>query len=95
MWTTDGTPEGTFMLKDIYEGGKSSFVLEYPNTFKYTKFKDKLYFNANDSIHGTELWVTDGTEAGTHLLKDIYEGEGNGSFRPSFFIMNDNLFFTS
>ncbi|MDD1605774.1 MAG: DUF4347 domain-containing protein, partial [Methylococcaceae bacterium] len=27
---------------------------------------------------GTELWVTDGTAAGTGLLKDIYTGIGNG-----------------
>jgi len=32
------------------------------------------YFVANDGIQGRELWRSDGTAAGTHLLKDIAEG---------------------
>src|SRR5690606_23753884 len=31
-----------------------------------------------DSSLGTELWVTDGTEAGTVILVDIQEGPGSG-----------------
>ena len=32
-----------------------------------------LYF-ANDGAHGTELWKTDGTGAGTAMVKDIWSG---------------------
>src|SRR5262245_44804689 len=32
---------------------------------------DRLYFAATDSGHGRELWVTDGTPAGTQLLENI------------------------
>ncbi len=33
--------------------------------------KSEFFFVANDGIAGNELWVTDGTEPGTRLVKDI------------------------
>ena len=33
-----------------------------------------LYFTAWDAAHGTELWRSDGTSAGTMMVKDIYPG---------------------
>ena len=33
-----------------------------------------LFFTANDGINGTELWKSDGTAAGTVLVKDINPG---------------------
>jgi ELWxxDGT repeat protein len=41
-------------------------------------------FRARTEATGTELWVTDGTPAGTSLLKDILPGPGDG-VRPAFF----------
>jgi ELWxxDGT repeat protein len=40
-----------------------------------------VYFVADDHIHGTELWKSDGTDAGTVLVKDICPGYCAG--RPS------------
>lgn len=34
----------------------------------------KLFFTATEATDGEELWVSDGTVAGTHMVKDIYPG---------------------
>src|SRR6266542_2274859 len=36
-----------------------------------------LFFVANDGDHGTELWKSNGTAAGTVLVKDIRPGPGD------------------
>lgn len=34
----------------------------------------KAFFAATDSEHGEELWVTDGTKEGTHMVADLIPG---------------------
>ncbi len=72
LWRSDGTAAGTVMVKNIstvLDGGNSFDRGSQPASFAA---KDgKLYFSANDFVHGRELWVTDGTAAGTKLVKEI------------------------
>jgi ELWxxDGT repeat protein len=77
LWVTDGTATGTFMLKDIAPGLDSSF----PNIRSSpTVSGGKLIFTVSiDGTNGEEPWVTDGTTAGTLLLKDIYPGPSGSS----------------
>ena len=68
LWVTDGTAEGTRLLRDIRPGGDSAPA-------HLTSLGDgRVVFFATDEAHGRELWVTDGTEDGTRLLKDIFRG---------------------
>ena len=67
-WVSDGTEEGTFMLRDIIPGPATS------NPFEFVASGNKVFFLATDSALGDEIWVTDGTPAGTMLLKDILPG---------------------
>ncbi len=53
---------------------------------------DKLYFSAQTVNEGRETWVTDGTEAGTYLLKDINPGS-TSSFPTKFFYFNGKVLF--
>ncbi len=41
----------------------------------------KLYFKATDGIAGDELWVSDGTRAGTVLAADVNVGAGGQGCR--------------
>src|SRR5207244_3151648 len=53
-----------------------------------------LYFSATDAAHGDELWRSDGTAAGTYLLKDIRPGIGKSAPR-SFTAVGGALFFAA
>jgi ELWxxDGT repeat protein len=69
LFSTDGTPEGTSLIKDIYPGSASS-LLAYQGIgdgFSFTTVGEKAFFFAKDAT-GTQLWVTDGTAAGTIRL---------------------------
>ncbi|MCA8970087.1 MAG: hypothetical protein KDC95_09900 [Planctomycetes bacterium] len=44
---------------------------------------DKVYFGANDGVHGLEPWVSDGTAAGTQPLGNLYTAAGS-SFPSGF-----------
>jgi ELWxxDGT repeat protein len=86
LWKTDGTSEGTVMVKDINPGSASGSPTEF------YKANGILFFRANDGVNGNELWKTDGTEAGTVMIKDVFPGSGNGN--PQQFVeFNNSLVF--
>src|SRR6188768_1419314 len=58
LWRTDGTPEGTAMVKDILPGTIGS----QPRFL--TSLGGVVYFEA-DSGTGGQLWKSDGTATGT------------------------------
>jgi len=88
LWRSDGTQEGTFMLRDINEGRRPS------SPRRFFEFNDQLYFLANDGEHGYELWSTDGTAANTQLIKDTWPGR-DGVIDLGFEILGDMFYFTA
>src|SRR5262249_48959726 len=58
------TAAGTMLVKDINTAGSSS-----PQHF--VNVAGTLYFQANNGTNGAELWRSDGTAAGTFMVKDI------------------------
>ena len=78
--------EGASMVADIAPGSASSS----PGLLSDIG-GGVFLFTANDAVHGTELWRTDGTTAGTTLVKDIHPG-GNGASTPSA-VLGGKLFF--
>ncbi|HRQ42581.1 MAG TPA: CSLREA domain-containing protein [Chloroflexota bacterium] len=53
-----------------------------------------LYFSGNNGTQGFELWRSDGTLAGTTLVKDIYPG-ATGSQPFDLALLNNILYFTA
>lgn len=90
LWTSDGTVQGTRQVIDLFRSGSSSPA-------ELTVFGSTLYFAAThrssaSNAFGRELWRTDGTAAGTQLVRDIVPG-ANGSSPTSLVVAGNHLLF--
>ena len=88
LWVSDGTANGTFMLKDIYSGATGSSINNLTLSGNF------IYFTANDGMNGTELWRTDGTALGTIIL-ELWAGGLNSSAPEQLTNVNGILFFVA
>lgn len=89
LWRSDGTPTGTFLVKDIAPPELAGVPAAYPGPL--FEFGDLLYFGMNDGVHGQELWRSDGTTAGTALLTEINPTAASSS--PGDFVARTGQFF--
>jgi ELWxxDGT repeat protein len=68
LWRTDGTPEGT-----------ESFGPSDLRAWEPTPFEGSLLFHGWTHEFGSEPWRSDGTTAGTMVVKDIVPGGDDGT----------------
>ena len=90
LWTSDGTPGGTYMVKDINPGpdpnNPSNAYSSNPDWL--TSYQNKCYFSADDGVNGTALWESDGTSAGTFMVKNV-------PTPTNIIVMNNELYFST
>lgn len=81
LWKTDGSDIGTMRVKDINPA--RSGASDQTGTGMLVVAGRYAYFGADDGAHGFELWRSDGTEAGTVMVRDLKPGAGSfGTLKP-------------
>jgi ELWxxDGT repeat protein len=88
LWASDGTPDGTRLVRDVFPGPRSAEIRWL------TAAGGRVYFTADDGVHGRELWVSDGTPAGTVLVADLVPGPGS-SLPDQLFAAEGRLYFSA
>jgi len=94
LFVTDGTSEGTFLVKNINTKTNS-------NPTDFINMGGVTYFIGTDGLIGRELWKTNGTANGTQLVKDINPRAGIGGFsnqpmpHPTLNVMGNMLYFVA
>jgi len=90
LWKSDGTTAGTELVKDIESDNSNGTYLLGSNPAYMTVYNNKVYFSANTLTHGRELWVTDGTAAGTQMVVDFTPGNASPE---ELTVFNGNLYY--
>jgi len=92
-FVSDGTINNTAVLKDVNPSGYGLEFTNESNTNIFIKAGNKLYFNAFNAQTGREIYSTDGTTAGTALVKDIRTGNLDGVAGYTYFMEYNGIFY--
>jgi ELWxxDGT repeat protein len=98
LWRTDGTQRGTRFLL----AWELSPVIVFPTDGTFfvpkigwlTDVRGELYFQFDDGRHGSELWRSDGTRAGTWMVTDGRPGP-DGAVPTNLTPFKGRLFFAA
>ncbi|WP_428697458.1 hypothetical protein [Stappia sp.] len=89
LWYSDGTALGTYVLSGT---GTAIGALDFSNIVQMVVVGDQVFFEAFRGDVGFELFVTDGTEAGTRLVTDLVPGSTSAN-PTSFYSHGGYLYF--
>ena len=78
LWKSDGTDAGTAMVKELYAGSTAGAVDNRSSNM--VALNGFVYFVGNAVGTGRELWKSDGTDAGTTMVHEIYTGSSTGTW---------------
>ncbi|MFN5515704.1 MAG: ELWxxDGT repeat protein [Cyanobacteriota bacterium] len=90
LWKSNGTIEGTSFVSDLSD---LTTPTDGSDPSSLTAVGDILYFAADDGMNGRELWKSDGTTAGTILVKDI--GSWSSSYPLNLTAVGNTLYFVA
>lgn len=97
IWKSDGTPAGTSLVKTMPQIASNTisnvWTSDRDAKKNFSVAGNILFFAGYDATNGVELWKTDGTPAGTVIVKDINPGS-SGSTPAAFCKLNNEIFFT-
>lgn len=97
IWKSDGTAAGTSLVKTMPQIVSSSisnvWTSDRDAKKNFSVNGNTMFFGGYDAANGVELWKTDGTPAGTMMVKDINAGSA-GSTPAAFCKLNNEIFFT-
>jgi len=82
------------LVKDVQPGPGSSLPGFFADDALLVDVNGTLYFAADDGVTGSELWRSDGTEAGTLRVKDVRPG-ADGSSPASLVDVSGTLYFAA
>jgi ELWxxDGT repeat protein len=94
LWFSDGTEEGTRLVKDINPGAPLSTPLDFAVVGGTAWFATIRQAGANDQTVVTELWRTDGTTDGTVRVWRA-PGRFNGYAIKDLTVSGNHLFFAA
>lgn len=85
LWKSDGTAEGTVLIKDLLPGVDGSSARDL------AELNGLLFFVASDEGSGSRLWRSDGTAAGTKPVHPAALGSAHGPLVH----LNERLYFAA
>lgn len=101
IWETDGTAAGTKLFRDVEPGPGDALPIlmpSYDNMYANPNYQplfqgNKFFFSAFTMDKGRELYISDGTAAGTSLVKNLDNNIQDGVAGFNYYVSASAIFF--